>query len=273
MATYPGGIYSPRTKENKSGVVYDAAKKTTLFAEDITKDDDEIVAIETELGTNPKGDYADVKTLLTYLTDVKKSKAYFNRATTEQVLTAATWLVIWLNHTEYDINDEVNNTEKSGAATATTALHLIDTTADNFTAEDVGRRVWNTTDNTYATVTVFNSSSDLTLSADIMANLETYVIYFSRFTVKQAGYYLITAGLKFRNAADGENCQLNISVNGSTKLATNQRAGAAGDVQVSTSFIKYLAVNDYVEMKGNRAIAGNIDDVIYGTFLSIHRLS
>jgi len=64
MATYPSGVYSPRTKENKEGVVYEAAEKTTLFAEDVVKDDDEIVAVETELGTNPKGAKADVKTRL-----------------------------------------------------------------------------------------------------------------------------------------------------------------------------------------------------------------
>ena len=64
MATYPAAVYSPRTKENKSGVVYDADKATVLFAEDIVKDDDEIVAVETELGTLPKGAFSDVKTRL-----------------------------------------------------------------------------------------------------------------------------------------------------------------------------------------------------------------
>ena len=49
MADYPGGVYSPRTKENKPGISYDAAKTTIGFAEDITKLDDEVVAIETDL--------------------------------------------------------------------------------------------------------------------------------------------------------------------------------------------------------------------------------
>ena len=62
MASYPSGVYSPRTKENKPGVVYDATKKTIGFVEDITKLDDEIVAVETELGTLPKGAFTDVKT-------------------------------------------------------------------------------------------------------------------------------------------------------------------------------------------------------------------
>ena len=64
MADYPSGIYSPRTKNNKDGVVYDAGEDTTLFAEDVVKDDAEIVAIETELGTNPKGTKASVKARL-----------------------------------------------------------------------------------------------------------------------------------------------------------------------------------------------------------------
>ena len=62
MATFPSGVYSPRTKENETGVVYDATKKTIGYAEDIAKLDDEVVAVETELGTNPKGNFTDVKT-------------------------------------------------------------------------------------------------------------------------------------------------------------------------------------------------------------------
>jgi len=52
MASYPNSIFDPRTKENKSGVVYDAAKKTVVFAEDLSKLDDEVVAVEEELGEN-----------------------------------------------------------------------------------------------------------------------------------------------------------------------------------------------------------------------------
>jgi len=61
MASYPNEIFSPRTRENKSGVEYDPDKKTVIFAEDIDKGDDEIVAIETELGLNPKGSWGSVK--------------------------------------------------------------------------------------------------------------------------------------------------------------------------------------------------------------------
>ena len=64
MASYPGSIYSPRAVENRSGVTYDAAKLTVFFAEDHNYAAAEVVAIETELGTNPKGSKADVKTRL-----------------------------------------------------------------------------------------------------------------------------------------------------------------------------------------------------------------
>ena len=54
MADYPATIYTPREKENKSGVVYDPTKKTVLFAEDLQALDNEVVAIETDLINNSK---------------------------------------------------------------------------------------------------------------------------------------------------------------------------------------------------------------------------
>lgn len=59
-AAYPSGVYSPRTKANKSGVVYTPSKSTITYAEDVQGLDAEVVAIETELGANPKGGSASV---------------------------------------------------------------------------------------------------------------------------------------------------------------------------------------------------------------------
>jgi len=73
MADYPDSIYSPRTKANRSGVEYDAEKETVIFAEDIVGDDDEIVAIETELGENPRGSYASVAA---YLADLATNEIF-----------------------------------------------------------------------------------------------------------------------------------------------------------------------------------------------------
>ena len=68
MADFPTGIYAPRTKANKAGVVYTPAKTTVGYAEDISKLDAEVVAVETELGENTKGAYASVKAWLDALT-------------------------------------------------------------------------------------------------------------------------------------------------------------------------------------------------------------
>ncbi len=54
-AKYPDSVYVPRPRANKSGVVYDENKKTTLFKEDFENSDNEIIAIENELGYPPAG--------------------------------------------------------------------------------------------------------------------------------------------------------------------------------------------------------------------------
>lgn len=55
MSDFPSSIYTPREKENKSGVVYNPANKTVGYVEDITKLDDEVVALETLFGKNSDG--------------------------------------------------------------------------------------------------------------------------------------------------------------------------------------------------------------------------
>lgn len=65
---------------------------------------------------------------------------------------------------------------RAGAASATTASHLIDATKSQFVAADVGRKVFNWTDTTTATITAYTSTSDVTLDTDIMASGEYYTI-------------------------------------------------------------------------------------------------
>jgi len=67
MANYPTSIFSPRVLVDRVGAVYDALKTKVFYAKDHNDPLAEIVAIETELGTNPKGAYADVKAWLTAL--------------------------------------------------------------------------------------------------------------------------------------------------------------------------------------------------------------
>ena len=72
---YPNSIYSPRTKENKSGVVYDPTKKTIGYAEDVVNLDNEVVGIETELGLLPKWTSASVKERLKGLRSLSDADA------------------------------------------------------------------------------------------------------------------------------------------------------------------------------------------------------
>ena len=64
MADFPDSIFSPRVVENLPGLLYEPTDLKTGFAEDINLPNAEIVAIETELGASPKGDYSTVKARL-----------------------------------------------------------------------------------------------------------------------------------------------------------------------------------------------------------------
>jgi hypothetical protein len=60
MANFPNSIFSPRVLVDRIGAIYDAAKTKVFFAKDHNDSLDEIVAIETELGLNPKGVFDSV---------------------------------------------------------------------------------------------------------------------------------------------------------------------------------------------------------------------
>jgi len=73
----------------------------------------------------------------------------------------------------------------SGTSTSTSASHLVDSGAGFIAAGvRVGDTVKNTTDTTYALVTVINSATDLTLDTDIFVSGEAYqVIPYKDFTL------------------------------------------------------------------------------------------
>ncbi|KKL45243.1 hypothetical protein LCGC14_2357640 [marine sediment metagenome] len=66
---------------------------------------------------------------------------------------------------------------RSGAATSTTSDALVDATESQFLSTDTDKVIYNTYDNTWAIVTAFVSTSQLTLSKDIMVSTEAYVMY------------------------------------------------------------------------------------------------
>lgn len=60
MSEYPGAIDGFRITQNLPGILYDETDETTVYAEDTNNHSSAIVAIETELGTNPSGAAASV---------------------------------------------------------------------------------------------------------------------------------------------------------------------------------------------------------------------
>lgn len=68
MANYPNGIYQPREIENLPGLEFDAENKTTLFAEDKSASDAEIVAIEETLGEDVNGEFETLDDRINALT-------------------------------------------------------------------------------------------------------------------------------------------------------------------------------------------------------------
>jgi hypothetical protein len=74
-----------------------------------------------------------------------------------------------------DKTTQTSGNVATGTATSTTANKIVDTGA-TFTSAVVGLTVYNTTDNTWTTVTALDSATALSLASDIMASGESYVI-------------------------------------------------------------------------------------------------
>tara|TARA_R100000742_G_C4278574_1_gene101602 strand:+ start:2331 stop:3887 length:1557 start_codon:yes stop_codon:yes gene_type:complete len=70
-----------------------------------------------------------------------------------------------------------------GTTSATTSNKLVDSTQNFNSTVQVGSYVKNTTDNTTASVTAIDSDTTLSLSADIMASGENYIIYATPYVV------------------------------------------------------------------------------------------
>jgi hypothetical protein len=185
--------------------------------------------------------------------------------------------VILFNNENTDEQNEFDSSVKSGTATATSANHLVDTTANQFTAGDVGKTVWNTTDNTYASITVVNSVSDVTLSANIMANGEAYKIYFSRYTAKVAGKYLVFTFIQMNgNTTDGKYTQIYITKNANTVATQILYASAASTYMgVQLVGIVSLAVNDYINIIAtqNTGVVKALGDWASGCYLQIIKIT
>jgi len=146
-----------------------------------------------------------------------------------------------------DTQNEFNSRLISGTADATEAFKLHD--ADGgFEASDVGATIHNKTDNTYTTVAAFVDSGELTLTADIMVNTDTYDLYHAKWTCTEAGTYLVMVSSMMDDVDDGEYYQAWIYRNGSgLVLQSLYSSGASLQMYVTCFSIYTMAATDYVE--------------------------
>ena len=169
----------------------------------------------------------------------------------DQPLLSGTWIRVNLNAESWDNQNEFDSTTLTGTddrANGEGADHLIDNGNAQFTSADVGKYVWNTTDDTYAIVTAYNDAGDLTLNAARFTNGENYRLYHSRFTATEDGKYLFATAVVVEAAVDGALIGLQLYKNGSSVSDSYIRPGAAGDVGIFLSAMVSLVATDYIEL-------------------------
>lgn len=185
-------------------------------------------------------------------------------------------LRISLDTVQTNIGSNINvGTWITGTARATTANHLIDTTNNPFTSVMLGCEIKNTTDGTYAMITVVNSTSDVTLSKDIFINTEGYLLKYAEFAIPISGQYRIDGYAYIYNGEVAQQYNLYIYSNG----AVSEMSSASYPSAASQLYTAYagctipLIKGDYIELR-LQPYGGTISTVdVYGASKDITRLT
>ena len=138
----------------------------------------------------------------------------------------------------------------TGTADATEANKLHD--ADGgFAASNVGNTVWNTIDDTYTTVSAYVDTGELTLTDDIMADTEVYILYSSDNFLTWKDYEDIIYANKI-TASDAVDIPSHFSIKDKQSLysqitgtATSTTADAGGEC-ILTDTEALFTTTDYV---------------------------
>jgi hypothetical protein len=118
--------------------------------------------------------------------------------------------------------------QMAGTTDGTTTDKLVDTDAD-FTGVVIGDIVYNTTDNTSATVTVIDSSTTLELSADIFTTGEVYIVFADG----------------SQESSDSDGCLLYVGSSGSDTALDVKVKTTGGSIVTFTQF----PVGDYLPLQ------------------------
>lgn len=128
MSNYPGAIDEFRTAQNLPGILYDETDTTTVYAEDSNNATSAIVAIETELGTNPSGASATVGGRLDALDTTVAGKENSLGFTPENAANKSTTTSLGTSDTLYPTQKAVKTYVDTGLSTKQNTL--------GYTAED-----------------------------------------------------------------------------------------------------------------------------------------
>lgn len=206
---------------------------------------------------------------------VKQSNARGWPTNDVQMIPSGAWTKVVLDSEDYDIQDELDITRKVGTADDTEANKLHD--ADGgFASGDVGAEIWNTTDNTYATVTAFVDSGELTLDADIMVDTETYVLFHSRFTATEDGIYFVNGSVYFASPVTDSYVSVGLYKNGANAAIARYHTSSTGVITPGIGTFLQLVATDYIELFAYHNCGG--DEQMYaGTnnaiFLAISKVA
>jgi len=149
-----------------------------------------------------------------------------------------------------DIGDNFTNAVwVSGTADGTVAGHLQDDTNHQFTTAMVGYQVHNTTDDTYAIITAYNDTGDVTISKDIFVDTEAYEIRHSKFVVPIAGKYRVNLFLLWNNLIADKSYSVTV-FNGSGGIATSYiHSSTVTYLSNSVNGIYVFAKDDVITIK------------------------
>jgi len=108
-----------------------------------------------------------------------------------------------------------------------------------------------------------------------MANGETYDIYFSRFTAKEAGIYMVAAELTWKSVADGKHFAVIIYKNGVRVSQSYAHSGSTGYYALSVLASESLEANDYIELYAAHWAGGtlSIEFAEWGSFMAIGKIA
>ena len=233
--------------------------KTLKDADGDTKVDVEESSDEDKIRMDVAGTEAFYLSDVGILTLAKQAGCIVRRETSNQIIPGSgTWTDICFNAEDVDTQNEFDSSVISGTADATEANKLHDDDG-GFSAGDVGKTVWNKTDNTYTTVSGFVDSGELDLTDDIMVDTETYDLFLTQYTAKEAGYYFVNLITRLQTINDQVKCLSGIIQN-STYVAVgrfHQSTATSEYAGFAMSAILSLSASDTIKGRIYHADAGN----------------